>query len=141
MATENYGKINEKEFRLMWQQRDPTLRITSRNNLIVRNLPKDIVTTELSGLFEKAGTIISCKISKNARGNSEGFGFVQFFSEEESQNAIDMFNDTEYQGKKILVSFFEKQENRNKDSKVKNLFFKNLPGQLNDDECEQLFRQ
>lgn len=125
ITNENYTVIKGRECRLMWQQRDPTLRITSKNNLIVRNIRKDLTTQELSALFSGAGNIISCKVSKNAKGVSEGFGFVQFSGEEEAQKAVQMFNAKADVGKNfgeaekdLLVDVFEKSDIR----KTKDVF-------------------
>lgn len=93
IINENYTAIKGKECRLMWQQRDPTLRISSKNNLIVRNIRKDLTTQELQALFSGSGNIISCKISKNVKGTSEGFGFVQMSTEEEVKSTIKTFAD------------------------------------------------
>lgn len=106
----------------MWQQRDPTMRITSKNNLILRNLRKDLTTQELSALFSGYGNLISCKISKNAKGNSEGFGFVQFSKEEDANQSLNDFkeNPAKFEelglsgDKSVLIDFFEKNDLRNK---------------------------
>lgn len=128
IQTENYSDIKGKECRLMWQQRDPTLRISSKNNLIVRNLRKDLTTQELQALFSGSGNIISCKISKNAKGVSEGFGFVQYSTEEECRVCIKSFADNPalgdpyaIEGKQILVDLFEKSEIRHKTETYNNL--------------------
>jgi len=112
----------------MWQQRDPTLRISSKNNLIVRNLRKDLTTQELQALFSGSGNIISCKISKNAKGSSEGFGFVQYSTEEECRACIKTFEETPTlgepyaaEGRSILVDTFEKSEIRHKTETYNNL--------------------
>lgn len=130
----------------MWQQRDPTLRITSKNNLIVRNLKKELTTQELQALFSGSGNIISCKISKNAKGMSEGFGFVQFSTEEECKKCIETFATTtglgkQYaqEGKDLLVDLFEKSEIRHKNESYNNLYVKNIPEAWTNDDLSELF--
>jgi len=130
----------------MWQQRDPTLRISSKNNLIVRNLRKDLTTQELQALFSGSGNIISCKISKNAKGTSEGFGFVQYSTEDECQVCIKSFADTPssgeayaIEGKQILVDLFEKSEIRHKTETYNNLYVKNMPEDYDDAKLTALF--
>jgi polyadenylate-binding protein len=146
ITNENYSIIKTRECRLMWQQRDPTLRITSRNNLIVRNLGKEMTTQELSALFSGAGNIISCKINKNVKGVSEGFGFVQFSKEEEAAQAILMFNNKADVGKQygdnekpLLVDIFEKCDIRNKKDVFFNLYIKNLPDSWDEDSVNNYF--
>lgn len=129
----------------MWQQRDPTLRITSKNNLIVRNLKKDLTTQELQALFSGSGNIISAKISKNAKGGSEGFGFVQFSTEEECKKAIDNFKSKEFslkyaqEGKDLLVDLFEKSEIRHKNETYNNLYVKNIPEAWTNEQLQEFF--
>lgn len=130
----------------MWQQRDPTLRISSKNNLIVRNLRKDLTTQELQALFSGSGNIISCKISKNVKGTSEGFGFVQMSTEEEVKACIKSFQDNPQmgetyaiEGKQLLVDLFEKSEIRHKTDTYNNLYVKNLPDDFDEDKLTELF--
>jgi polyadenylate-binding protein len=49
-----------------------------RNNLYVKNFPKDFNETDLKKLFEKYGEISSTLISRDESGFSKGFGFVCF---------------------------------------------------------------
>jgi RNA recognition motif-containing protein len=49
-----------------------------RNNLYVKNFPKDFNELDLRKLFEKYGEITSTLISRDEKGISKGFGFVCF---------------------------------------------------------------
>jgi RNA recognition motif-containing protein len=49
-----------------------------RNNLYVKNFPKDFNENDLRKLFEKYGEIASTLISRDENGISKGFGFVCF---------------------------------------------------------------
>lgn len=72
----------------MWQIKDSKL--VSKFNVIVKNLPKDITSKELSEEFSNAGDVFSAKIPTNSKSNSEGFGFVCFFDEESVKKAISL---------------------------------------------------
>jgi polyadenylate-binding protein len=85
----------------MWQIKDSKL--ISKFNIIVKNLPKDITSKELSSEFATAGTVFSAKIPLNSKQNSEGFGFVCFYEEAEVNKAIELFHGKEYKGKKLFV--------------------------------------
>jgi polyadenylate-binding protein len=85
----------------MWQIKDSKL--ISKFNVIVKNLPKDITSKELSAEFSKAGTVFSAKIPMNSKQNSEGFGFVCFYEESEVTKAIELFHEKEFKGKKLFV--------------------------------------
>lgn len=56
-------------------------------------------------MFAQAGTVASAKvISDKFSGRSKGFGFVEMSSDEEANKAIEMFNGTELEGRKIVVN-------------------------------------
>lgn len=60
---------------------------------------------DLSALFEQFGTVASAKIlTDKFSGRSKGFGFVEMENAEEAQAAISNLNDTEVQGRKIVVN-------------------------------------
>lgn len=119
LNNENYKQLNNKEFRLMWQIKDSKL--VSKFNVIVKNLPKDILSSALSSLFSEAGNIFSCKIPLNSKSNSEGFGFVCFYDEESVTNAIEKFNDFDYKGKIIKVEKYDKKHSDSKEAPFNNL--------------------
>lgn len=59
----------------------------------------------LNSFFSQAGTVESAVIIKDKMtGRSKGFGFVEMSSEEEAQNAIEMFNGKELEGRSLTVT-------------------------------------
>jgi len=73
--------------------------------LYVGNLPYEIKEEELKDLFSKAGTVESVQIiTDKYTGRSKGFGFVEMTSDDESDKAIEMCNDTEIGGRKVIVN-------------------------------------
>lgn len=74
--------------------------------LFVGNLPFSITSEDLRNLFAPYGEIISADVIINRMSNrSKGFGFVEFSTPDQAQSAIDGLNDTEQDGRKIVVSF------------------------------------
>lgn len=64
------------------------------------------VTTsdDLAALFGEHGTVSSAKVIMDKEtGNSKCFGFVEMEDETEGMNAINALNETEFQGRKIVV--------------------------------------
>jgi RNA recognition motif-containing protein len=60
---------------------------------------------DLSALFEQFGTVASAKIlTDKFSGRSKGFGFVEMDNAEEAQAAINGLNDSDVQGRKIVVN-------------------------------------
>ncbi len=63
--------------------------------------------------FEKAGTVVSATVLMDRMtGRSRGFGFVEMASPEEAQAAIEMWNEQELDGRKIIVNVARPREER-----------------------------
>ncbi len=73
--------------------------------LYVGGLPYSTTEEELRKHFEAAGTVESATvITDKMSGRSKGFGFVEMATPEEAQKAIEMFNEKELGGRKIVVN-------------------------------------
>lgn len=60
---------------------------------------------DLSALFEQYGSVTSAKIlTDKFSGRSKGFGFVEMENADEANAAISGLNETEVQGRKIVVN-------------------------------------
>jgi len=74
------------------------------NKLYIGSLSYDTTEDSLKDLFSKAGTVNSAVIIiDKISGRSKGFGFVEMSSEEEAKKAVEMFNEKELDGRKIIV--------------------------------------
>ncbi len=72
--------------------------------LYVGNLDYDVEKAQLEEMFSQAGDVVDCVvISDRQTGRSKGFGFVEMSSAEEAQEAIEMFNEKELEGRVIVV--------------------------------------
>ena len=73
--------------------------------LYVGGLPYSTQEDALRELFAQAGSVTSAVIIMDKMsGRSKGFGFVEMNSAEEAQAAISMFNDQEFEGRKLTVN-------------------------------------
>ena len=73
--------------------------------LYVGGLPYSTQEDALKELFAQAGSVTSAVIIMDKMsGRSKGFGFVEMSTNEEAQNAISMFNDQEFEGRKLTVN-------------------------------------
>lgn len=82
-------------------------------NIFVAKLNFDTHESDLRDAFEQFGEVDSVKIiTDKFSGRSKGFGFVEMPNDEEGQNAINGLNDTEVDGRTIVVKKAEPRENR-----------------------------
>mgnify|MGYP001796316418 CR=1 FL=1 len=73
--------------------------------LYVGGLPYSTQEEALKDLFAQAGSVVSAVIIMDKMsGRSKGFGFVEMSSQEEAQKAISMFNDQDFEGRKLTVN-------------------------------------
>jgi len=81
--------------------------------LYVGNLPFEASEDELKELFSQAGEVVSVTIIKdNYSGRSKGFGFIEMSSQEEVQNAINLLNGKDYQGRDLRVDLARPPQKR-----------------------------
>ena len=74
-------------------------------NIYVGNLSWSMTDEDLAGLFTEFGTVTSGKILKDKmNGRSKGFGFVEMEDDEAAKAAIAALNETEVQGRKLIVN-------------------------------------
>ena len=83
-------------------------------NIFVAKLNFDTQESDLLAAFEEYGPVDSVKIimDKFTR-KSKGFGFVEMPNDEEAREAIEGLNDTEVDGRTIVVKEAEPREKRN----------------------------
>ena len=72
--------------------------------LYVGNLPHSTTENELQGLFASYGNVMSAQVIVDRdTGRSKGFGFVEMPNDEEANKAIAALNETELDGRTIVV--------------------------------------
>ena len=74
-------------------------------NIYVGNLSWSMTDDDLSNLFSQYGSVTSAKILKEKNtGLSKGFGFVEMEDDEAAKTAIATLNESEVQGRKLIVN-------------------------------------
>ncbi|XP_054160796.1 polyadenylate-binding protein 4-like [Oppia nitens] len=145
IETMNFDALKEKPLRIMWSQRDPSLRKSGVGNVFIKNLDKSIDNNVLHDTFSTFGTILSCKIAQDLHGISKGYGFVHFATEEAATNAINKVNDMLLNGKKVFVGKFIPKTERLKlaeetAKRFTNIYVKYLTEEYNDQMLRELFQ-
>lgn len=81
-------------------------------NLYIKNLEDDVDDEKLRAEFEPFGTITSCKVMRDDKGTSKGFGFVCFSSPDEATKAVAEMNNKMIGTKPLYVSLAQRREVR-----------------------------
>ncbi len=73
--------------------------------LFVGSLPWSVDDQKLKETFEPHGNVVSAKVvTDRSSGRSRGFGFVEMESSEDAQKAMSALNDSEMDGRNIVVN-------------------------------------
>ncbi|XP_037941390.1 polyadenylate-binding protein isoform X2 [Teleopsis dalmanni] len=144
LDTMNFDLIRNKPIRIMWSQRDPSLRRSGVGNVFIKNLDKSIDNKAIYDTFSAFGNILSCKVATDEKGNSKGYGFVHFETEEAANTSIEKVNGMLLNAKKVYVGKFIPRKEREKElgEKAKlftNVYVKNFGEDFDDEKLKDLF--
>ncbi|GMP38364.1 hypothetical protein CsSME_00009633 [Camellia sinensis var. sinensis] len=143
----NLYPLNGKPIRIRYSHR-------GAGNIVVKNLDEAIDHGALHDAFSSFGNILSCKVATDDSGQSKGYGFVLYDSEEAAQKAVEKFNGMVLNDKKICVGPFRKKHEREMalekekltnvveavdKSQRLNLYIKHLDDSIGDDKLKELF--
>ncbi|CCC09889.1 unnamed protein product [Sordaria macrospora k-hell] len=142
----NYTLIKGRPCRIMWSQRDPALRKTGAGNIFIKNLDAAIDNKALHDTFAAFGNILSCKVAQDEHGNSKGYGFVHYETDEAASQAIKHVNGMLLNEKKVYVGHhIPKKDRQSKFEEMKanftNVYVKNINHEVTDDEFRELFEK
>jgi polyadenylate-binding protein len=146
LDTMNFDMMNNKPIRIMWSQRDPTIRRSGAGNIFIKNLDPQIDTKSIYDTFSMFGSILSCKIACDEEGKSKGYGFIHFETEEAAQKAIDKVNGMLLDNKVVFVGKFQPRAARLREMgeaahRFTNVYVKNFGDKLDDAKLRELFEK
>jgi len=141
LDTLNYSSIKGRSCRIMWSQRDPSLRKSGAGNVFVKSLDPNIDNKALYDTFSLFGNILSCKVATDVNGRSRGYGFVHYETEEAATQAITKVNGMQIGEKTVEVSLFLARGDRDtSDEKTFcNLYIKHFPSDWDEPKVQELF--
>ncbi|XP_036596436.1 polyadenylate-binding protein 1-like [Trichosurus vulpecula] len=143
LETMNFDVIKGKPVRIMWSQRDPSLRKSGVGNIFIKNLDKSIDNKALFDTFSAFGNILSCKVVCDENG-SKGYGFVHFETREAAERAIDKMNGMLLNDRKVFVGRFKSRKEREAElgaraKEFTNVYIKNFGEDMDDLRLKRLF--
>lgn len=136
----NFTDIKGKPCRIMWSQRDPSMRRSGVGNIFVKNLHESIDNKQLFDTFSLFGNILSCKVvTDKATGLSQGYGYVHYETAEAAKSAIEKLDGMLIDGKEVQVGEFLRRDTRPDAQAFTNVFIKNIPFEWNEEKLESEF--
>ncbi|TNN83119.1 Polyadenylate-binding protein 4 [Liparis tanakae] len=143
LDTMNFDVVKGKPIRIMWSQRDPSLRKSGVGNVFIKNLDKTIDNKALYDTFSAFGNILSCKVVCDENG-SKGYAFVHFETQDAADRAIEKMNGMLLNDRKVFVGRFKSRKEREAELGAKakeftNVYIKNFGDEMTDDQLKELF--
>jgi len=109
----------------------------TRRNLIVNYLPPKFDQDDVKTLFSRIGGVTKTKLVRNnMTGESLGYAFVEYPSDELAGNAIKQLNGIEIEGKILKVSYARQSSPETKNT---NVYVASLPPSVSEDKLFKLF--
>lgn len=142
LDTMNFSMIKGRPCRIMWSQRDPSLRRSGVGNIFVKNLHESIDNKQLYDTFSLFGNILSCKVvTDRETGDSKGYGYVHYETAEAANAAIDKLDGMLIDGQEVQVGVFMRRNDRPDINSWTNCYVKNVPYEWDDERLRQEFAQ
>ncbi|XP_072548697.1 polyadenylate-binding protein 1A [Salminus brasiliensis] len=143
LDTMNFDVIKGRPVRIMWSQRDPSLRKSGVGNIFIKNLDKSIDNKALYDTFSAFGNILSCKVVCDENG-SKGYGFVHFETHEAAERAIEKMNGMLLNDRKVFVGRFKSRKEREAEMGARakeftNVYIKNFGEDMDDEKLKEIF--
>ena len=141
LDTMNFDVLLDRSMRIIWSQRDPALRKSGVGSIFIDNLDNSIDDKTLYNKFSVFGNIFACKIIRDENGQSKGFGFVHFETQEAADEAIERGNGMLLAKKKVSVDQYIPSiqcTDAQGQKKYANIFIKNFDGQLDEEQLREL---
>jgi len=143
LDTLNNTQISGRVCRIMWSQRDPSIRRSGVGNIFIKNLDPQITHKELHDTFSAFGNILSCKVQMDEKGGSKGFGFVHFESQEAAEAAIKQLNGMIVGTKEVFVAKFLPKKERllQKGNSWSNVYVKDIDTAVTEGQLQAKFEE
>ncbi len=138
----NLKKLKGKTVRIMWHERDNSLRYNNEFNIFIKNIPQNVKPREIYEKFLYFGEIVSAKVPEDENGNHNGYGYIHYVDNEAAQKALEYCEKNKIFDETLDVKYFQKKAERiTQLTGNKNVFVKNIPSNTTEDEIKSLFNK
>ncbi len=140
----NLRKLKGHAVRLMWEERDNSIRYNSTSNLFIKGVPFHVQPREVYEYFMQFGDISSAILKEDIEGNHLGYGYVTYYNQQSAENAIINTNGKMlWGGGPIQVDYFKKKNERISTAgpEVHKLYISNFPGDFTESKIAELTQE
>ena len=140
----NLRKLKGHAVRLMWEERDNSIRYNSTSNLFIKGVPFHVQPREVYEYFIKFGDISSAILKEDNEGNHLGYGYVTYYDPQSAENAIKNTNGKMlWGGGPIQVDYFKKKNERISTTgpELYKLYISNFPGDFTESKIAELTQE
>lgn len=139
----NMKKIKGKTVRVMWDERDNSVRYNNQTNIFVKNIPFEIKPRDFYEHFLQFGDIASAKVNEDEDGNHLGYGYICYYDADSATKAIQATDGKEVWGSKLEVKNFQKKNERLTSLTYtnKNIYLKNFPSNFTNEDLKTLCKK
>ncbi|MCQ2817403.1 MAG: hypothetical protein MJ252_09080 [archaeon] len=137
----NLKKIKGHSVRIMWDERDSSIRYNTKSNLFIKGIPETVTPREVYEYFRKFGDISSLKVPEDESGSHHGYGYITYYAPQDAENAIAAVDKETVFGVKLEVSHFQRKNERNMNfisANARTLYLKNYPDSYTETELQNL---
>jgi polyadenylate-binding protein len=122
-----YEKLGRKHIRIMYKR--PNIKqLNTSSNIFIKNIDKAATIKDLHAELSKFGPILSAKLAVDSKGDSLGYGYVQFEREEDAKSTLVALSTHPYKFKETIIEGLEfKGRPERAPKKKNNLYIKHLP--------------
>ncbi|XP_056133576.1 polyadenylate-binding protein 1A-like [Lampris incognitus] len=143
LDTMNFDMIKGRPLRIMWSQRNPSLRKSGSGTIFIKNLDKSIDNEALYDTFSAFGNVLSCKVFCDENG-SKGYGFVHYETHGAAERATGKLNGMLLNDRKVFVGRFQSREERGAEHGARareftNVYIKNFGEDMDDEKLKEIF--
>lgn len=132
----NHEKIGRKEILISFNKKTSGSEADANANVIVKNLDKRVSGRELEKVCSEFGKVLTCKVKDDEEGNSLGYGYVQYDSEESANNCLQRIGGKTLYDKQLIAEKFVPMNRRPTSNQRFNLYIKQFPDSMNQKQIE-----
>ena len=138
----NLRKLKGKTVRIMWHERDNSVRYSNQGNIFIKNIPMEVKPRDFFEFFIQFGDIVSAKLCEDEDGNHYGYGYVHYFSDDSANAALEHCHKNKVWNENLEVKNFQKKNERhNPMNGNKNVYVKNIPLSASESEIKSIFNK